>query len=223
MKTINSIINKLCQNKEVINILLLDEIIPSWMADSTRDTFDMKGLDLSKSNVHLLLAVNPVPEYSLFNKKIKILPPMNENILACQLLMKHRNGYLIAIFLEHFKIFCNSVCLDSSQDIQLKKDNLAPGRCPVWIEKDKSLTDETVLEKIKRDYVLEHESVTVLYSCSYSLNISKWCSQNNWKCIDNSEFYGCEDQVIVTFDIDILGLEEISRAKNGLIIVTTKR
>ena len=222
MKTINSIINKLSQNKEVLNILLLDEIIPSSFEESTKDAFDMKGLDLSKSNVHLLLAVNPVPIYTMFNKKIKILPPMNESILACQLLMKHRNGYLIAVFLEHFKIFCDRVCLDSFQDIPLREDNLAPGRCPVWIEKDKSFPDEAVLEMIKRDHVLEHESVTLLYSYSIKENISQWCSQNNWKCIGDLEFYGCEDQVIVTFDLGYLRPEQVSRAKSGLIILTTK-
>ena len=56
-----------------------------------------------------------------------------------------------------------------------------------------------------------------------------WCTDSNitkhnryWKFIFHNEFYGCEDQVIVTFDIGYLMPEQFSRAKTGLIIVTTK-
>ena len=48
------------------------------------------------------------------------------------------------------------------------------------------------------------------------------CSQNDWKCISYEKFYGCEDQVIVTFDIEYLKPEQVSRAKNGLIVITTE-
>ena len=92
--------------------------------------------------------------------------------------MKHRNSYLVAIFLEHFKLFYGSGCLDSSKDIPLKKDNLPPGRCPVWIHRDKSVSDEFILQKIKNDHIQEHESVTLLYG--YSIDekrVSLWCSK----------------------------------------------
>ena len=223
IRTINSIINKLSQSKGIQNIFLLDEIFPNPRSEgSTCDTFNLKDLDISKSNVHLLLAVNPAPRVIGFNKKIKIAPPINKNTLLCQLFMKHRNGYLIAIFLEHYKLFFERGCLDSSKDIPLKENNLPPGRCPVWIQRDNYVAHESLLEQIQRDHVLEHESVTILYYRSIEENISQWCSQNNWKCIDMYEFYGCEDQVIVTFDVDYLLPEQISRAKKGLIIVTTK-
>ena len=211
------------QNRDVQNILLLDEITPTSRSEgSTKDIFDLKELDLSKSNVHLLFAVNPAPRVGGFNKKIKINPPKSQNTLSYQLFMKHRNGYLIAIFLEHYKLFYHNGCLDSSQDIPLSKNNLPPGRHPVWIQRDQNIPDEHVLELIKRDHVLGHESVTILYDISIKKNISEWCSQKNWSCINYEEFYGCEDQVIVTFDIAYLGLEPVSRAKNGLIILTTK-
>ena len=224
MRTINSIINKLSQNKGVQSILLLDEIIPNARSEgSTQETFNMKGLDLSNSNIHILLAINPSPLDFGFNKRIKIIPPENKDTLAFQLLMKHRNGYLIAVFLEHYKLFYNRGCsLDSSQDMPLKEDNLPPGRCPVWIQRDKRITDESVLEQIKKDHVLEHESVTLLYWGSIKVDTSQWCYQNNWKCFDNGDFYGCEDQVIVAFDLVFLRPEIVSRAKNGLIILTTK-
>ena len=223
MRTINSIVNKMSQNKEVHYILLLDEIIPSPESEgSTREQFNLEALDLSKSNVSLLLAVNPATYDPGFNKKIKILPPKNKNTLAYQLLMKHRNSYLIAILLEHFKLFYSLGYLDSSQDIPLSENYLPPGRCPVWIQRHKNITDESVLELIKQDHVLEHESVTLLYFGSIKENILQWCTYNDWKCIAFYEFYGCEDQVIVTFDLDFLYPEQVSRAKNGLIILTTK-
>ena len=207
VRTINSIINKLSQNKGVQSILLLDETIPSSYSEgSTSEAFSLKELDLSNSNVHLLLAVNPAACASTFNKKIKICPPNNKNTLVSQLCMKHRNSYLIAIFLEHYKLSFKFAGLDTTHDIPLKEDNLPPGRCPVWIQRDMNIIDETVLELIKRDHVLEHESVTLLYN-DYSIkenNISQWCYQNNWKYIEKYEFYGCEDQVIVTFDLNYL-------------------
>ena len=224
VRTINLIINKLSHKKGVQSILLLDEFLPHSMSKgSTKEQFSLGELDLSKSNVNILLAVNPGTSKSGFNRKFKILPPKNKNSLVYQLCMKHRNGYLIAIFLEHYKLFYQYGCLDSSQDIPLKEDNLPSGRSPVWIQREKSVTDESVLEQIKRDHVLEHESVTLLYN-DYSIkeNISQWCYQNNWKYIEKYEFYGCEDQVIVTFDLNYLYPEQVSRAKNGLIILTTK-
>ena len=182
VRTINTIIKKLSENEDerVKTILLLDEIFPSGVSEgSSRKQFNLKELDLSKRNLHLLLAVNPAPVYSGFNKKFEIVPPKNKNTFVSQLFMKHRNSYLVAIFLEHFKSFYREGCLDSSTDIPLKKDNLPPGRCPVWIQRDKNVTNEFILEKIRSDHVLEHESVTLLYD--YSINVSQkffaWCSK----------------------------------------------
>ena len=223
MRSINSVIKKLSENKGFQNILLLDEIIPSIYSEgSTKKHFNLEELDLSKNNVNLLLAINPTPYDSGFIKKIKILPPKNINTLVYQLFIKHRNAYLIAIFLEHYKLFYERGCLDSSQDFPFYEYELPTGRCPVWIERHKNITDVSVLEQIKRDHVLEHESVTLLYYYSIKENISHWCFQNNWTCIEMDEFYGCEDQVIVAFDIYFLQPEQVSRAKNGLIILTTK-
>ena len=103
VRTMNSIIEKLSQNKEVQTILLIDEIIPSvYSSGSSEEQFSLEELDISKRNVHLLLAVNPASFN--FNKDYKIVPPTNKNTLVSQLCMKHRNSYLIAIFLEHFKL-----------------------------------------------------------------------------------------------------------------------
>ena len=178
VRTINSMIEKLSENQEVQTIFLLDEIIPNKLSSgSSSEQFNLEKLDLSKRNVHLLLAINPAPWDYGFNKNYKIIPPKNKNTLVAQLCMKHRNSYLVAIFLEHFKSFYTRGCLDSSQDIPLKKDNLPPGRCPVWIQRDKKVTDEFILEKIKNDYVLEHESVTLLHNHSINKNVSQWCSK----------------------------------------------
>ena len=119
------------------------------------EQFSLEELNISKRSVHLLLAINPAPMYSGFKNIFKIIPPNDKNTLVAQLCMKHRNSYLVAIFLEHFKLFYARGCLDSSTDIPLKKDYLPPGRCPVWIQRDKKVTDGFILEKIKNDYVLE--------------------------------------------------------------------
>ena len=178
VRTMNSITEKISENQEVQTILLLDEIIPNTgSSGSSKEQFSLEELDISKRNVHLLLAVNPISGDHGFNINYKIIPPNNKNTLVARLCMKHRNSYLIAILLEHFKLFYKQGCLDSSKDIPLKKDSLPPGRCPVWIQRDKKVTDEVILEKIQSHHVLEHESVTLLYYVWINDNVSKFCSK----------------------------------------------
>ena len=230
--TINSVVNKLQKFKDVQTILVLDEIIPNnglenFFPDasvaSIQRSFDMNYLNISSSNVHLLLAVNPAPKWAGFDEKIKIILPVNSTTLGCQLFTKHRNGFKIAVLLEHFKAFYKLGWIDDSQDIPISKVILPPGRSPVWIQRGKSVHDMNILEHIKANHVLKHESVTVLYHKNHNnMNIILWCSHNKWKCIERNEFYGCEDDVIVIFDIDVIEPEQVSRAKNGLIILTTQ-
>ena len=181
--TINSVIDKLDQFKDVQTILLLDEIIPSnghkgvsTLEDQhhtfAESTFDMTDLNILSTNVHLLLAVNPAPKWSGFDEKIKILLPVNSMTLGCQLFTKHRNGFKIAVLLEHFKSFYNLGWIDSSQDIPISKVILPPGRSPVWIQRGKHVSDEDILEHIKVNHVLKHESVTVLYMKLIKTNIN---------------------------------------------------
>merc|ERR1712141_774101 len=69
-------------------------------------------------------------------------------------------------------------------------------------------------------------SVTLLYHDSRSLitdidYISQWCRDQKWKCIDAEKVIGSEDQFIITYNFPP-GPEHISRARNGLVMVTTK-
>ena len=99
------------------------------------------------------------------------------------------------------------------------------GNNPIWIQKGSGITDEEVLKDIKRSYT--HSSgVTLLYhdDCIQPTErlefISGWCQDKNWKFVDAKTAAGCEDQFVITYDFPP-GPEHISRARNGLIMVTT--
>ena len=113
--------------------------------------------------------------------------------------------------------------LDPSNDIPLDPDTLPPGRLPLWIQRGVNVSDQKVLEIIKTEHVLDHETVTLVYSNFYLRNsqeIYKICQQNQWRIIDSHEIDGSEDEVVIIFDFDPLP-EHITRAKKALILVTT--
>ena len=48
-----------------------------------------------------------------------------------------------------------------------------------------------------------------------------WCKDHKWRCIEAGKVVGSEDQIIITYNFPP-GPEHISRARNGLVMVTTK-
>ena len=94
------------------------------------------------------------------------------------------------------------------------------GRCPVWIQKNDTVSDIHVLEKIKKDNVLSQETVTIIFEKKDEY-VHLWCLKTGWKYIHRLDIYGSEDEVIVIFDVNYLYPEQLSRARKCLIIVTT--
>ena len=84
---------------------------------------------------------------------------------------------------------------------------------------------EDVLNKIKQDHISNTESVTFVYETGHKRVLehhSEWFEQNkNWKHKSRAEIYGSEDAVIVIFGF-FPAPEQLSRAKNALIFVTSK-
>ena len=110
--------------------------------------------------------------------------------------------------------------LDSSDDMPLDPNKLPPGRLPLWVERGVNVSDQEVLDFIKIEHVLEHETVTLLYR-EQKQEIDKICQQNGWRSIYWENIYGSEDQVVILLDLHFINCEFISRAKKALIIVTT--
>ena len=223
VRDINKII-KIVSEKDTsntINIFLFDEVKPMKENKSWKD-FDLSFLDLSRLNIDLLMALNPVSsKFKGFRKGYKIIQHKHSNTLACQLYMRHRNNYETAVFVDHWVAYFKSKYgyLDPSNDIPLDPDTLPPGRLPLWIQRSVNVSDQEVLDFIKTEYVLDNETVTIIYG-KYCKEIDIICQQNQWKFINNHDIYGSEDQVIILYDFNPFP-EHISRAKKSLIFVTT--
>ena len=225
---INKVVQTLSNDEDSSKhiILMIDEVVPLYENESD-DNFDLYPLDLSRSNIDLLIAINPGSHgCKSFNGCFKIIPPeQHPNTLAKQLYGKHRNNYETAIFVDHMLHYlANYSYLDSSTDLPLDPEKLPPGRKPLWLQRGVNVSDQAVLDFIKKELVSDHETVTLVHKpvkFSIEIKIDEICKQNGWRSMNNMDIIGSEDQVVIHFDIDF-GLEHITRAKKAFIIVTTK-
>ena len=119
-------------------ILLIDEVIVNY------DDFDFSLLQLMYPFIHVLIAVNPAG-FSL-TKAVRIIAPYGNNVLAVQLMTKHRNSYQIALLLAHANKFYKDdndayKCLDASLDNSLESSKLPSGPLPIWIGRSQESSD----------------------------------------------------------------------------------
>ena len=170
----------------------------------------------------VLLALNP--QGFNFKRKYKVIPPRSRNIISQQLVSKHRNSFECDLLVDHFKSLPNISYLDPCNDIHMDKSSLPSGREPLWIEELEELPSYDILNLIKKDHILEHETVTLIYD-KYNLNelrqqeVEDFCHQNQWSLNHFMDYFGCEDQVIILFELNPL-FELISRGRNHIIFVT---
>ena len=221
LEIINNLIQKISiATKDSRSIFFLDEVFGKNHQGRINVTCDWSNLRLPK-NVDVLMAVNP--QGIGFKQRFEIIAPFNENTLARRLLGKHRNCPSISALLDHYKVlFEHNSYLESSLDMELE---MPPGDLPVWIQKNKTESHYDVLEFIKDNFTSSY-SVTLLYhDSSFPISdidhISQWCMDHRWRCIEAGKVVGSEDQFIITYNF-APGPEHISRAKNGLVMVTTK-
>ena len=225
--TINYLIHSLALlHEDSHTILLVDEI----MSSSEGAKADWSQLITDRPNIDVILALNPQGIGGDVNFQV-IPPPTSKKVLAKQLLMKHRNCFEISLLMEWLKHLIHlkdgklqsPSILDPSRDKELNSDNLPEGRTSVWLQKAEVISDVEILERIKSNHVRMSETVTVLFHGEDGPNdvTKEWCDRNSWSYLDNHQMAGCEDQCVVLMDCPVL-LENISRARNGLVIVTTR-
>ena len=190
-------------------------------------------LNTTCKNVDILIAINP--QAIVKDKMFKIRPPAGPHMLSQQLLVRHRNSYEISMFLDFLKHspFSQSY-LDNTLDKELDAPTLPRGRLPVWIVRGPKVSDIRMLERIKQDHILGQESVTLIHKnedpagnpelSPISAEVKSWCDDNGWRRVSVVEAIGGEDECVVVFDVEDLGLllECCSRGRNGLIIMTTQ-
>ena len=221
LELINNLIQKISiETKDSRSIFFLDEVFGKNQLGESNVYCDWSNLRFPK-NVDVLMAVNP--QGISFKQRFEVFVPANENTLARRLVGKHRNCSSISSLLDHYKaLFEHSSYLESSLDIELE---MPSGTLPVWIQKEKTESHYSILKYIKDNFTSSY-SVTLLYhDSSFRLSdfdhISQWCKDHKWRCIEAGKVVGSEDQIIVTYNFPP-GPEHISRARNGLVMVTTK-
>ena len=221
LEIINNLIHNISMaTKNSRSILFLDEVFGKNQLGETNIKCDWSHLRFPK-NVDVLMAVNP--QGIAFKQRFELIVPTIENTFARRLVGKHRNCPSISALLDHYKaLFEHNSYLESSPDMELEMPH---GSLPVWIQREKTESHYNVLEFIKDNFASSY-SVTLLYhDSSFQLadfhHISQWCKDHRWRCIEAGKVVGSEDQFIVTYNF-APGPEHISRARNGLVMVTTK-
>ena len=224
LQTINNLIEKISTTSiKSKSILFLDEIFVKNDDGELSYIYDWSGLDL-RPNVDIFLAANP--QGRNFKQKFEMSVGNINHLCHWKLFGRHRNSLSISILLDHYKCLYENInaYIDGSNDV-INESELPPGNNPVWIQKGSEITDHHVLQDVK-GYCTLSSGVTLFYhdDCIESAErlefISGWCQENNWKFVDAKTAAGCEDEFVITYDFPP-GPEHISRARNGLIMVTT--
>ena len=265
LKYINKVLETLCKDdtENYKQILMIDEVhlFPVNLFDDPNYNFDLSTIELSMSNIDLLIALNPsfniFPDQSIaenfkppnIDYEFIPLPTGHPNTLAKQLYVRHRSNYETAVFADH--------CLDlwtffgsyyDSLNDKLDQNTLSPGREPLWVRREANVSDQEVLDFIKKEHILDHETVTLIHDVDEICNetkkehilddetvtlihdddkenkqkIDEICNENGWRYVYHKEIFGCEDQVVILFDMmKNFVPEHFTRAKKALIIVTT--
>ena len=201
-------------------MILLDEIIIN------HDGMDFSELQFMYSFINILMAINPAGFY--LTRPVQITSPSGSNILAKQLITRHRNSFQIAVLLAHINKFIQVQndaykCIDAANDRPLNATNLPLGYLPIWIQRSQDATDEEILRFLKESFLQEATNITLVHSFQkqFSTGVKSWLEQENWKVTEFRDMTGSETLNLVVFIEDIYSnMEVLSRAKKRLIIVT---
>ena len=134
------------------------------------------------------------------------------------------HGSIYSRYLFHYiSIFSDGgtgAYVHSPNEAPLDPEYLPKGKCPLWIRKEKNVEKKEVLQKIQELINIDYKgmSVTLLYKNGHQ-EIHKLCKDYGWQYVQVNSICGSEDEVIVVFD-DRPSPESISRARNGLYIIT---
>ena len=212
-------LNEINRGKKHI-IILIDEVIIDY------DCIDFNELQLDYPFITILIAVNPAGYY--LTKKVVIKPTSRKNVLAIQLMTKHRNTYQIAKLIAHINKFFKDEdgaykCLDSTNDKPLDPLNMPLGPLPIWIQRSAETADEQLLTYLRINFLKDSSNVTLVHSFEreFTSQARSWVANENWMVLEYSQMTGSEAEVLVAFIEDTYAnMEVFSRARKQLIIVT---
>ena len=198
-------------------ILLVDEVRPmSREEEEGGDKADWSSLT-SREGVDFLLALSTKANNRHF---FTVVPPEDSRVLWQRLTTAHRNCIEIGAFLQFFVQHCDGLSYISSTEEDQQAEHLPPGRLPVWVEKSIEVTDDEVFKFVKENYLADASmSVTVLGHNGDPTDTAE--NRYGWRHLDDHVMNGSEDEGIILLDAR-LTTETISRARNLLVIVTTR-
>ena len=105
-------------------------------------------------------------------------------------------------------------------DVELADSELPPGPKPIWLQCPKNTSYVEILEYLSE--MEEMQPYTDIMEIDGDRAAWAWCEERqNWRGHNNLDIHGSECQACVT--IDNLYPEDISRAANLLVLVTTYR
>ena len=177
--------------------------------------------------INVLITVNPAG-FDL-TKDVQMTAPSGSNVLAVQLMTKHRNSFQIALLLAHANKFFNDKndiykCLDASLDNSLESSKLPPGPLPIWIQRSKESLDVEILDYLKAKFLQDVTNVTLVVSPfrqPFSQETEAWLIKEKWQTSNFHSMTGSEtDNVVAFIDDTYAVMELITRAKKQLILVS---
>ena len=171
----------------------------------------------SREGVDFLLALSTKANNRHF---FTVVPPEDSRVLWQRLTTAHRNCIEIGAFLQFFVQHCDGLSYISSTEEDQQAEHLPPGRLPVWVEKSIEVTDDEVFKFVKENYLADASmSVTVLGHNGDPTDTAE--NRYGWRHLDDHVMNGSEDEGIILLDAGLY-TETISRARNLLVIVTTR-
>ena len=202
-------------------LLLVDEVNPMSKDEKANELCKADWSNLTtKDQVDCLISLQT---YTDSKTLYHVVPPCNNFIVSQQTLTPHRNCAGIATFLKYSIAHIGVTYLSTEGDQQA--EHLPPGSRPFWIRRSRRVTDEEILEFVKRNLLPEdrRDTGTVLYQQGNPRAAAeRWCASNNgWRYIEAHKMVGSEDRCVVLMDVGVPP-EFISRGRNLLVIVTTR-
>ena len=147
---------------------------------------------------------------------------IRSDTLARQLRVGHRNSAPIRAFIRQYVAqhkTRNYINLDD--DVELEDSELPIGPKPVWLDCPENTEHVEILEWIANmEEAKQFSEITVIHS-GVGSEARAWCQDKGWPCHEYGEIAGCEWPACLV--LSVLSPEQISRAANLLVLVTTER
>ena len=219
---INNIIERLGQIETPFEktLLMIDEVSPGYQTN-----YDWSTLVQDADNLDLVISLRPEQtnnDPNLIQNSFFVSPPNNDGTLCFNVQKRYRCGAEIVLFLLFYTKHTSDMgLLSGNNDIEPLIEKLPEATLPVWITKNKELSEISVLEHIQKKLLPDHSVVVTVEDGSINMETARWCERNGWQYFTDWHMIGYEASVVIALDFESFDLECFGRARNQLFLVTT--